>query len=482
MTPPFNRMLTRAETSVSTLRETRDRQRLYAGWLAVETAGKRSFRWRYCVLDGVVFCVYRDTVAMNDVASSAVTQPIYRRHILVHVTRLHCINRGILLIDTTGYGVWVHATHEQHYFEEWLAAFRAGLAHEPFKLSVSRLGVRHQESDLSSDDMTSLAAWLLVRKTVLRGKLRLFAQTMFFTLTGRRLAGFKINMEGRWADLFGKVVHVARDRRKPEWLQVHMNNRSILLLRGRSEDVTREWEEAIWAALRSEPAFLKQLTDPALKRLYKFVLKRLIGRFLADDEIDLDQLDVHLRSGRLELCDLMLSAEMLNAEWMFHLSEILLVEYPVPIIPLDSAGMSDEDFYDAFRQFENGKYDVVKLAVPPKTIFTKLFVSLYDVVVDYAPPGLPSGVVLVLGNAYDSISRELHVAAKTIVAVPLVEYKKTGSQGYVRSVIRAVPVAVLRPMIGASEAVSKALIGVRNAVDPELKEDVENKFKDFRTI
>lgn len=86
-----------------------------------------------------------------------------------------------------------------------------------------------------------------------------------------------------------------------------------------------------------------------------------------------------------------------------------------------------------------------------------------------------------LAQAYDSLSRELHVAAKTIVAVPLVEYKKTGSQGYVRSVIRAVPVAVLRPMIGASEAVAKALIGVRNAVDPELKEDIENKFKDFRS-
>ncbi|CAH0519484.1 unnamed protein product [Peronospora belbahrii] len=85
-------------------------------------------------------------------------------------------------------------------------------------------------------------------------------------------------------------------------------------------------------------------------------------------------------------------------------------------------------------------------------------------------------------QAYDSFARELHVAAKTIVAVPLVEYKKTGSQGYVRSVIRAVPVAVLRPMIGASEAVAKALIGVRNGVDPELKEDIENKFKDFRAI
>lgn len=94
----------------------------------------------------------------------------------------------------------------------------------------------------------------------------------------------------------------------------------------------------------------------------------------------------------------------------------------------------------------------------------------------------PSNATEGLYQAYDSLSRELHTAAKTIVAVPLVEYKKTGSQGYVRSVIRAVPVAVLRPMIGASEAMSKAIIGVRNAVDPEMREDVENKFKDFRTI
>ncbi|RLN63319.1 hypothetical protein BBP00_00004244 [Phytophthora kernoviae] len=94
----------------------------------------------------------------------------------------------------------------------------------------------------------------------------------------------------------------------------------------------------------------------------------------------------------------------------------------------------------------------------------------------------PANAAEGFGQAYDSLARELHVAAKTIVAVPLVEYKKTGSQGYVRSVIRAVPVAVLRPMIGASEAVAKALIGVRNAVDPELKEDIENKFKDFRAI
>ncbi|CAK4947130.1 unnamed protein product [Aphanomyces euteiches] len=91
----------------------------------------------------------------------------------------------------------------------------------------------------------------------------------------------------------------------------------------------------------------------------------------------------------------------------------------------------------------------------------------------------PANATEGLNQAYASISRELHVVAKTIVAVPLLEYQRTGSHGYVKSVIRAVPVAVLRPMIGATEAVSRALIGVRNAVDPEMKEDMENKFKDM---
>ncbi|GLE00897.1 hypothetical protein PINS_up009694 [Pythium insidiosum] len=253
MDQPQPRVLTRSETSTTPLRETRDRQRLYAGWLAVETAGKRAFRWRYCVLDGIVFCVYRNSVAMSDVVSSVVTQPICRRHILVHVDRLHCINRGILLIDTTGYGVWVHATHEQRYFDEWLTAFCAGLAHEPFKLPMTRLGFRQQRSDIASDDAVSLTGWLCVKKTMLCGKLRLGTKTMFFTLTGRRLSGFKINMEGRWADVFGKIMHVMRDRRRPEWLHVRLNNRSILLLRGRTEDMTSAWEDAMGTALRNEP-------------------------------------------------------------------------------------------------------------------------------------------------------------------------------------------------------------------------------------
>jgi len=50
-------------------------------------------------------------------------------------------------------------------------------------------------------------------------------------------------------------------------------------------------------------------------------------------------------------------------------------------------------------------------------------------------------------------------------------------QGPVRSVIRAVPIAVLKPMIGASEAVSKTLQGLHNTLDPNVRHENEAKYK-----
>lgn len=53
----------------------------------------------------------------------------------------------------------------------------------------------------------------------------------------------------------------------------------------------------------------------------------------------------------------------------------------------------------------------------------------------------------------------------------------TFQQGPVRSVIRAIPIAVLKPMIGASEAVSKTLLGLHNTMDPNVKHDTDAKYK-----
>ncbi|KAF8590435.1 hypothetical protein K439DRAFT_1657242 [Ramaria rubella] len=80
-------------------------------------------------------------------------------------------------------------------------------------------------------------------------------------------------------------------------------------------------------------------------------------------------------------------------------------------------------------------------------------------------------------SAYRSLSKNFNSAAQTILAVPMEVYERSGHEGPVRAIVRAVPIAVLKPMIGASEAVSKTLFGLRNTMDPEVKYENENKYK-----
>ncbi|KAI0273740.1 hypothetical protein BC834DRAFT_816242 [Gloeopeniophorella convolvens] len=80
-------------------------------------------------------------------------------------------------------------------------------------------------------------------------------------------------------------------------------------------------------------------------------------------------------------------------------------------------------------------------------------------------------------SAYTSMRRNLSSAAQTILAVPMEVFERSGSEGPVRAVIRAVPIAVLRPMIGASEAVSKALLGLQNTMDPDIRHENAVKYK-----
>ncbi|KAL4067949.1 hypothetical protein V8B97DRAFT_1939546 [Scleroderma yunnanense] len=89
----------------------------------------------------------------------------------------------------------------------------------------------------------------------------------------------------------------------------------------------------------------------------------------------------------------------------------------------------------------------------------------------------PSGVAEGVQTAYRSLRKGLHSAAQTILAVPMEVYERSGNEGAVRAVIRAVPIAVLKPMIGASEAVSKTLMGLHNTLDPNVRHENEAKYK-----
>lgn len=89
----------------------------------------------------------------------------------------------------------------------------------------------------------------------------------------------------------------------------------------------------------------------------------------------------------------------------------------------------------------------------------------------------PADVTEGVQTAYRSLQRNLHSAAQTILAVPMEVYEKSGNEGAVRAVVRAVPIAVLKPMIGASEAVSKTLMGLHNTLDPNVRHENAAKYK-----
>ena len=67
--------------------------------------------------------------------------------------------------------------------------------------------------------------------------------------------------------------------------------------------------------------------------------------------------------------------------------------------------------------------------------------------------------------------------------LPFREYRRSGQPGgALRCVIRAIPVAVLRPTAGAAEALSYTLLGLRNNVDPEQRIDEEGESLLLTTI
>ncbi|QRV75478.1 autophagy-related protein 2 [Ceratobasidium sp. AG-Ba] len=80
-------------------------------------------------------------------------------------------------------------------------------------------------------------------------------------------------------------------------------------------------------------------------------------------------------------------------------------------------------------------------------------------------------------SATRALRKNATAAAQTILAIPMEVYEQTENEGPIRAVVRAVPIAVLRPMIGATEAVGQTLMGLRNSLDPAAAIDEGSKWK-----
>lgn len=86
----------------------------------------------------------------------------------------------------------------------------------------------------------------------------------------------------------------------------------------------------------------------------------------------------------------------------------------------------------------------------------------------------PLGILQGLRGAIKSLERDLLVTKDVIIAVST-EARESGSlEGAAKAVARNAPTLILRPMIGASKAVSQTLLGAANSADPQNRRRLED--------
>lgn len=88
----------------------------------------------------------------------------------------------------------------------------------------------------------------------------------------------------------------------------------------------------------------------------------------------------------------------------------------------------------------------------------------------------PSNLSEGLRQGYNSLSLNLNSAAHTLFQLPVNAYRNKGAQSAVQTAILSVPSAVLKPVIGATEAVSRTLMGIRNSISPATKQELDEKY------
>lgn len=89
------------------------------------------------------------------------------------------------------------------------------------------------------------------------------------------------------------------------------------------------------------------------------------------------------------------------------------------------------------------------------------------------PPTVPKGIGDVRQHAVESLARGLRAANYKVVVVPYREFSRNGVTGALTSVIKGIPVLLVAPLTGVTEAASYTLLGARNAIRPDIRKEEE---------
>ncbi|KAL5119714.1 autophagy-related protein 2 [Pleosporales sp. CAS-2024a] len=91
----------------------------------------------------------------------------------------------------------------------------------------------------------------------------------------------------------------------------------------------------------------------------------------------------------------------------------------------------------------------------------------------------PIGVRAGLRSAARHLEHDLLTARNAVIAIPAEVMEEGSGVGMARALARHAPTIILRPALGATKAVSNALLGVGNALDQGSRRKIEDKYKSY---
>ncbi|KAF2638210.1 hypothetical protein P280DRAFT_78180 [Massarina eburnea CBS 473.64] len=91
----------------------------------------------------------------------------------------------------------------------------------------------------------------------------------------------------------------------------------------------------------------------------------------------------------------------------------------------------------------------------------------------------PIGVRAGLQSARRHLKHDLLTAGDAIIAIPGEVMEEGSGVGALKVVRRHAPTILLRPVMGAAKAVSDTLLGAGNALDPDSRRKIEDKYKSY---
>ncbi|KAI4920806.1 hypothetical protein J4E85_008921 [Alternaria conjuncta] len=91
----------------------------------------------------------------------------------------------------------------------------------------------------------------------------------------------------------------------------------------------------------------------------------------------------------------------------------------------------------------------------------------------------PIGVGAGLRSAVRHFERDWNTARDAVIAIPANVMEEGSGTGVARALRRYGPTVILRPAVGTTKLVSNTLLGVGNALDPESRRKIEDKYKSY---